>query len=432
MKRPRFAAVIMAASAMMAITLIWQSACGDRTYSGPPGIDSGSSTSASVPAENSPMVSAILPRVSKIRGLEADVGINATLISREELKLLLEEEAADEVADGEIEDTEKILRRLGLIEADDDLLADMLALLSGDIVGFYDQETAELKVVDEASQSASEELTLAHEITHALQDQNYTLMVLLPVEGSGNDDLDLARLALVEGDASMVEQEYFTDYLDEDRQMDVIRESEAMTPPAAVPPYLEATLYFPYDAGFDFVTYLKEMGGWQAVDDAYARPPESTEQIIHPEKYVAGEQPVDVRIPDLKEVGGDAWRQLDDVVLGEFDISQFMPGISERTSRRAAEGWGGSRLKFYEDASGRQVLVMLTAWDSISDAREFEEAYSENLAARYGSPAPIDRGEVFTVTDGAWVVKQRQEQVAVVFAPGADWAFEMSERLLED
>lgn len=417
--------------ALCASLLMGMAGCGDATGSAP--VESVVSTTATArkSASDSQLVSEILPQVMEIRGLKTTGEIDASVITSDELRRYLEEEAAEEADAGEIDKAQKMLRLLGLIEADDDLMVELLKILSSDIAGYYDQETRELRIVDDNGLGAIDEITLAHEVTHALQDQNYSLNTFLPADGSGNDDLDLARKALVEGDASLVELQYFQNIMDRDRQEEAIDESSEMVSSYGGPPYIEATLTFPYEDGLEFVSYLKEEGGWQAVNDAYAHPPESTEQIIHPWKYLSGERPVEVRIPALPELESGDWQMIEENVAGEFDLAQLLDSMEVDNSSRAAAGWGGNRYRYYEHGDGRQVLVMLTAWDSEKDAEEFSEALNEGLAAGYSQESGDRAGSsIYRADGGFWLVEQRQGFVSMVIAPDESMALALSGALL--
>ncbi len=117
-------------------------------------------------------------------------------------------------------------------------------------------------------------------------------------------------------------------------------------------------------------------GGWQAVNQLYIDVPKSTEQIIHPEKYVAKEQPQEVTIPDLKNSLGDSWSQLDSNVLGELYMKIYLEAfVDSATATKASEGWGGDRYVFYEDANKRDLLALRSTWDTPQDAQEFFDAY---------------------------------------------------------
>jgi hypothetical protein len=142
-----------------------------------------------------------------------------------------------------------------------------------------------------------------------------------------------------------------------------------------------------YLDGMIFCATLHGARGWRGVDAAHERPPASTEQVLHPERYLAGEQPVSVELPPLPALTEAGWTPHEEDSLGELETSIYFglgrPG-SER-DERAAEGWGGDRLRVYRDAAGATAVVWFTAWDDEAEAREAEAA-ARAVAARSERP----------------------------------------------
>jgi len=269
--------------------------------------------------------------------------------------------------------------RMGLLPAGSDLRALQLALFEEQALGFYDQDTRQMTLVERGSGTFGplERATLAHEYTHALQDQHFGLADL------GLDDLTqgdraLARLALIEGDASLLMQQWAAENLSFADAMKVLL--QALDPRqqavlAGMPPILQRQLMFPYLDGLAFVTGLQAAGGWTAVDAAYSRPPDSTEQILHPEKYTVGEGPVAIASPDELGRLGAGWTETLADTLGELTISVWLePAGGTKDAAAAAAGWGGDRVTMYEGPDGAWLIVWSTAWDTPADAAEFATA----------------------------------------------------------
>ena len=117
-------------------------------------------------------------------------------------------------------------------------------------------------------------------------------------------------------------------------------------------------------------------GGFGAIDEAYRDPPRSTEHILHPEKYLSGEEPDDVLMPDLKAALGAGWRELDAGVLGELLTKIYLDTfLSGGRAIEAATGWGGDAYTLLEDDAGRVLLAIRYSWDTTADAQEFFQAY---------------------------------------------------------
>ncbi|MHB0866049.1 MAG: hypothetical protein ACYC6B_01955 [Thermoleophilia bacterium] len=371
-------------------------------------------------ARRQPTIASIEQTVSRIRGLPLAGDLTVSYINREQLQKEFDASMEQEYPVEQARADERALKSLGLLEGSADLRQEMGQMLGEGVIGFYDEQTKELKVVSDTDQiNPVNEITLSHEITHALQDQHFDLARFMAGDGSVNGDRDLAWLSLVEGDASQVENEYTMRVM---APMDLIGAMldsmgmlAGMSPTA---PYLMDSLEFPYTSGSDFVAYLSERDGWEAVNAAYEHPPQSTEQIIHPDKYLAAEAPVAVVIPDLAGAIGPGWTVLDEDVMGEFDLRELLstqlPGIR---ARRAAAGWGGGAFRLYERGSD-SLLVMVVAWDTPGDADEFAAAMKDDLVKRYASS--FDTGmpvAVLKSPDGFWSLVQQGNTVVAVLAP---------------
>jgi hypothetical protein len=155
-----------------------------------------------------------------------------------------------------------------------------------------------------------------------------------------------------------------------------------------VPPILRRQLVFPYSEGLTFVTALHEQGGFDAVNEALATPPPSTEQILHPEKYFAHEAPIAVQAPDLLASLGNGWYQAYEQTLGELGIQIVVaggetpevdiPGLpADWPHADVAAGWGGDRLRMYERTDGQWRIEWTSSWDTTADAVSFRSRMNE-------------------------------------------------------
>ncbi len=262
-------------------------------------------------------------------------------------------------------------------------------------------------------------LVLAHEITHALQDQNYEL-VEMGVEAEGDSDRALAALSVAEGDATLLMSEYTVRH---GNPVSMLKDIPAMlaidqTELNAAPEVIRQSLLFPYLSGMAFFQALAgrtaaNPGGGRSYmldsawrNEVFEAPPISTEQIIHPEKYLAGEKPESVAPPRGPAAAHEAFD-----VFGEFGIRlQLGITVGEKRAAQAAAGWNGDRLRVAMDESGQtHWLDWTTRWDTEADAEEFESALEETLAKRMetlrannpgggGNEIKIERPEPKTVT----------------------------------
>ena len=370
-----------------------------------------------------PTVKSIAENVAELRGLPLTNQIEFSYISQDELQARIEKEFSEEYPVAEVEGEEKALQALDLIEPGFDLLEAMEQLLVDQIIGYYDDETKQLALVSEREElDAMNEVTLAHEITHALQDQSFSLGNLYPLQGAATADANYARLALVEGDASLAMTEYAEAELS---LLDLIglgfSARGSYDSLSDIPSYLDDSLMFPYIAGEEFVSYVKEKGGWELVNALYAFPPESTEQIIHPEKYFEGDHPVNVELPDLLPLAGAGWDPVYNDSFGEFDVRQLLSnGLSYRQSSAAAAGWDGGRYNVYERSDGAIMAVILLAWDSEEEAREFTMAMSAYLEEFYCNSFEFEPRQ-FPLLESCygdfWVMVEKDNLVMFARAP---------------
>jgi hypothetical protein len=268
--------------------------------------------------------------------------------------------------------------RLGLLPPGTDLRALQLDLLGEQVLGFYDRDTGAMTLVQRgAAFGPLEKVTLAHEYTHALQDQHFHLEGL-GLDDVANGDRALARLALVEGDATLLMTQWAGAHLTLGEALTMTLQGldpaqQAVL--AGLPPILQRQLTFPYFDGLTFVSGLLAQGGWLAVDAAYARPPDSTEQILHPAAYAADEKPIAVVAPDEFGMLGRGWSESLSDTLGELSIEVWLePSAGTTVATDAAAGWGGDRIVMYEGPAAAWLIVWSTAWDTPLDALLFSTA----------------------------------------------------------
>jgi hypothetical protein len=188
------------------------------------------------------------------------------------------------------------------------------------------------------------------------------------------------------------------------------------------PAFLKETLIFPYLGGLTFVAALHRGQPWSKVDEVFRAPPESTEQVLHPEKYQSREPAVKITPAPLGSLG--ALKELRRDVLGELELRVlFASRVPEAVAEKAAAGWGGDRLVAYADPSGDSlpVAVLYTAWDTETDAKEAESAARKMFAAMSGKPEPA-AGQPAHFTDDKheeWTVERRTDRVLLIFGAPA-------------
>ena len=329
---------------------------------------------------------AIAKEVARQRGLPLAHPVAQEVVSREQLRARLLKLAAEQKTQAEARAEGVALARWGMIPLDTDYVTLMVDLLTDQIAGYYDPDTKKLTISKSAGADAAwAEMVLAHELDHALQDQTYDLAKFEDVpEGEG--DAALARQALVEGDgvALMIELALARKRLPPPwRDPAIARElSMAMALPSgdrldAAPLAVRELLLFPYRAGFAFVAALRRTQPWSAIDAAFERPPRSTEQILHPERYRHDERPIAVQVHVPAALAD--YRVTHATVWGELGFSLFVRshGLDERAGAQAADGWGGDRVVTLARADGKpehSIGLARFEWDNEPDAIEAHRA----------------------------------------------------------
>jgi hypothetical protein len=346
----------------------------------------------------------------RYRGLTLKRRVPWGRVSEPELRREIAADFQEDLPPARLAAVELSLKAFGFIPESMDLATYYPELLTSQIAGFYDPHRKALAVVDRDGGLLGKEVTaqfgaelvrkmedglLVHELTHALQDQHFDLDRLNdpdPLSDSG-----VARLALVEGDASLVMLDELVqaplEQLPEGRSLvsEMLADSAGAASPdragklpgekemAAAPPWFRDMLLFSYSQGAAFCLEVRRQGGQQLLDYAFATdPPRSSEQILHPEKwYGHRDDPVAIVWPAL----GDAlpgYAKAAEGQLGEEGMRVLLRPALEDAARAAAAaaGWGGDRFAIYVrgGGAGRRLLVWIADWDTAEDAARFQAA----------------------------------------------------------
>jgi hypothetical protein len=241
---------------------------------------------------------------------------------------------AEQLADDEL------LKLLGLIPVGSNLRAIQAAVFQDQVAGYYDPNTKRLALVKDAGAQDESvgEITLAHELTHALDDQRFGLQDQPP----GTNDRSTAYSALVEGDATSVMTRYATRYMTGSNLLGALFATSTAGGPR-LPPYIQSSLEFPYLEGQRFVdTLFRYARGWKLVNAAFKfRPPVSTQQVLHPLDYVRNVWPLPIQMR-VRPFLGAGWRRLITGSLGEFDTRELIQlGIGTSRAADVAAAWRG-------------------------------------------------------------------------------------------
>ena len=394
MRSPAARPLALALSALLVVA-----ACGATTVpSSPPPSGTSAPSGSATPATPAPSSStapsgtpvpddvaaaiydAIEQQVLDIRGLEA-VDVQRETIGAEALKEMNAQSFDEDNPADYVAGNERLLKALGLLDEGASLRTLYLDLIDSQVAGFYRPDRKTLYVVSRSGAiNGADKITFAHEYQHALQDANFPGVFDAQMELLDQTDQAMARAAVYEGDATLLMSLWAIPNLAPEELQDVVAagsDPESAAVLARTPPILVEGLLFPYNSGISFVTPIQTAGGWEGVDDLFGALPESTEQVLHPEKYAAGEAPIPVPLADdLAERLGEGWTVLIRDTFGEFQLRTWLTqsGIDATTAGEAAAGWGGDRLAVASGPDGRWAVVLRTAWDTDVDAAAFADS----------------------------------------------------------
>ncbi len=387
MIRPSFARFAALSMAMAIAT----SACGQATPTSSPSAaptDTPAPSATASPGAGSPSPSqdaaaifdAIEAQVLAIRGLET-VDVERTAIDEAELARLTADDFDTDNPEAYVGSIERLYKALGLMPEADSLRDLYLELLASQVAGFYRPDAKRLYVVSRSGAiNGADKITFAHEYTHALQDANFDIFQD-PEALRDQTDAAMARAALYEGDATLLMLQWaqagnmtpaeIQDYIAAGSDPEALAILERM------PGILVQGLLFPYDTGVTWVLPVQTAGDWAGVDALYARPPTTTEQVLHPDKYDAREPAVKIAIP-AGAAGrmGAGWTIALEDTWGEFQTRVWLTesGIPVADAADAAAGWGGDRVAVMAGPDGAWAVVLDTTWDTEADAEAFRAA----------------------------------------------------------
>jgi hypothetical protein len=369
----------------------------------------------------SEVVEAALAVVSAARELTATGKVRGVSESRatmaQQVKVTIEKEVPPEVMTAEAD----LLTLLGAAPTNFDYAASIIDLMSSQLAGYYDPATKTMYLASDLGK-AEREATLAHELVHALQDQHYHLENLTQYRPD-QSDAQSAVHALAEGDATsaMFDQMLAprgmkaTDLSEQLIGVQVRAAASFSGGMGNVPDILKRSLVSPYVDGIEFVHFLRRRGGWAAVDAAWTSPPSSTEQLLHPEKFVAHELPLAVGVPVSPEGMGEP---VYTDVMGEQSIRLLLEEWMPRAPAIAsASGWGGDRVAVWRSGD-RVALAWHVVGDDVSAATRTHAALLRGVDGQRDPSAKGTAGPCSERSDrGPLFVERRGRDIVVIAGP---------------
>ncbi len=299
----------------------------------------------------------VLADMSNLLGLPQTEPLKRSLRSREEIRAYILREMDEDKDAARRATGEKILKKLGLIPRDFPLESYMVDLLSEQIAGLYDPKGKEFYIADWIP-AADQREVMAHELTHALQDQHFHIDPWRDA-AKPNDDAEAAREAVLEGAAFVAMQEYCLK-----KRVCVENDSQSADDFPVLekaPAFLKDDLLFPYVYGGEFAQRILLMrGGWGGFHTVFENPPVSTQQILHPDLYLSGVVPQEVKLPDLSVDLPKAWKQLDSNLLGEFGLLEVLKQfLGDDRANDLSPYWAGDRYAFYEQQESKESILLI-------------------------------------------------------------------------
>jgi hypothetical protein len=325
----------------------------------PPKRAEASERAANAEAALQERLSTALAYMSEIRQLAATSPVKGRLISRPEIEQYLTAQLDEDTPPDLLKATEALLYGFGTVDADFDFRASMIKLMTSQLLGFYDPKQKTFFVGGDLAGDEAD-VTLWHELVHALQDQHYDLTHLTDWQPDLGDGQSAVH-ALAEGDATsaMIDAMLKPRGVTALEVPDGLMRAQSVLGSAALtaPPILVRSLLAPYIDGLAFTNYLRRRGGFAAVDDAWRAPPVSTEQLLHPEKFLAREAPLVVPLPPAPAHAPELSERFHDV-MGEQTLRLlFEEWLPARTAAAAAADWGGDRLSVFADGARQRWAV---------------------------------------------------------------------------
>ncbi len=322
-------------------------------------------------------VDELIDATESIRGLSFLSPPRIEVLTPDEVTERRREGLEEDLDPDELEPEAAFYALFGILDPETDLYAFYTDFYSAGTLAYYDLEDQQL-VVPLAGDTLNEyeKWILVHELTHALTDQHHPEIGDRYEAADEDGDFDEigALLGLLEGEAVLV-QSIYLDALPTEQRNEVVTIGRARSNDSfqSAPSFFRDLLRFPYTNGSLLTADLHRRGGMEALNQAFDRPPVSTEQVMHPDRYVDQEAPAEVTIP---EVTLDGYELFEEGTWGERGWRILLDHyLGASAAAQAADGWGGDRYQIYwNDETSEVIFVVEYTADSFGDASELAGA----------------------------------------------------------
>jgi hypothetical protein len=335
--------------------------------------------------------------------------VKRQLVSRDQVEAYVSKHTSEDEDAKRLRRSELVLKKFGLLPRDFDLGKFLVVLLKEQVAGYYDPKTRTVNLLDWLG-ADQQKPVLAHELTHALQDQSFNLeKYMKPVDADlakkkeitaqdiENDEVSTTRQAVVEGQAMVVLVDYMLEPMglslkDSPQVVQSLKDGMLVGTADAVqfqnaPIYMKEALTFPYRYGIDFIADLLIKGGKdQAFAELFRNPPRTTRQIMEPQTYLSGERLEPMNVPDFRQVFKN-YERFDVGAVGEFDVAVLIDQYaSAQVSTRLYPHWRGGyyyAVRPKGDPAAPLGLLYASRWSSPEKASNFGAIYASALSKRY-------------------------------------------------
>ena len=394
-------------------------------------------------------VDEILRFASKDTGLPIKKKVKRTIVSRPQVEKYVGDKFKDDADRIRFERSELVEKKFGLLPRTFDLHSFLIKLLTEQVAGYYDEKTRTMNLLD-WNEPEMQRPVMAHELTHALQDQSFNLEKMSKhdeeVEKHGLDDLDelvrndedsTCRSAVLEGQAMIVLLDYVLAPQGQsvEKMPQVVELMQASMDKSrgspvfdSAPLLLQEELAFPYRQGMQFIKDLLVAGGKQlAFTGVLGRMPETTREIMEPKEYLAGHRVPPLLLPDLGFLKKD-YEPYDAGAVGQLDVSLLLRIYAdEKLDKHLSPEWRGGA--YYaagrrgakppdRNSSAHIGLFYVSKWATEAAAQEFAKAYADALPKRYASVQRVNVNvpgrDQYTTSDGPIFIQQSGNAVVAV------------------
>ena len=418
------------------------------------------------------LIDELLKFSSQETGLPIRGGVKHQLTSRDAVESYLKKKFAEDGDAKRLQSSEIVLKKFGLLDRDFDLQPFLLALLKEQIEAYYDSKTKSVYLLDWVDLDQQKPV-LAHELTHALQDQHASLekwgeqtpssvskSAAEDADHLSRDEMDTAREAVVEGQATAVMLDYILkpmgkSLIQDPEVLDAFRDKMSGDSPvmARAPLLLSESMLFPYRDGLSFIQDLwMDLGQAAAFTGAMDRPPSSSWEIMNPREYERRRPPAVPMLPNIHPLVDPLYKPYDIGQMGELDV-QIMTTLfgGEQTARDLTPAWDGGlywagQLRSAKTAAAQAetksiAIFYLSAWKNAASARIFAQIYANNLGRKYSGlkelneENPATTGEedeqLFSTNEGPVLIVTRGKLVFVAESFDLPLARKLAELLLD-